>query len=93
MARMIGVRDCAHARINELPLVYAAVGAAGSWACGHLILACGESLMIGSRDVWGNRVFDPNGMVTSDQTVTIVLLALGYGPMIGEQPGYTWPQS
>ncbi len=73
--------------------MYADAPAADHWSNGYLIIAYNLSLMDGYRDAWGNRVFDRQGLVAFDQTVTIVLRALSYGPIIEEQPGYVWPQS
>ncbi len=83
VVRMLDADDEAEASHGQRPSMYADAQPAGHWSNGYLIVAYNMELMRGWADLDGQRVFDPLGVVSFDETIAIVLRALGHEPLTG----------
>lgn len=83
VVRMLNADDEAVALGDQAATMYADSPPAGHWSNGYLIVAFNLELMRGWTDLENQRVFDPSGVVSFDETIAIVLRALGYDPLTG----------
>lgn len=59
----------------------------GHWADAYIALAAGKGLVVGT----GNGKFDPDRTVSYDESITMVVRALGYTDNCNEIKNMTWP--
>lgn len=85
VVRMLNRDDEAEALSHQVASMYADAPSVGHWSNGYLIVAYDMGLMRGWTTLDGERVFDPGGVVSFDETIAIVLRALDYQPLTGPE--------